>query len=373
MTAGGVLLGAPAGVAHAAPCDVPIVIANNGFEAPEREDFSGVQVTTLPGWAVSGYVVHWGASATFPSGSQYVALGFTSAEGPVNGTVSQPLDGADLAGATVTFEVVAQGSGEISLGEQVEAITGSPSQPTTREVTFVVPASAPADLLLALRSTVTWEVDQITGIYVAECNTPPTATDDTAATFDGATVTVPVLANDTDPDGDPLTVTQVTDPPNGTAVSNADGTVDYTPDPGFLGTDSFDYTVSDGTDTDTATVTVQVTELIPSGCTITGTAGNDVLRGTSGADVICGLGGNDTITANAGNDTVYGGSGNDTIEGGSGNDVIVGGSGSDDVAGGSGADNLLVLDLVEANDSANGGSGNDTCAGDPRDVLISCA
>ncbi|MEO0878538.1 MAG: Ig-like domain-containing protein, partial [Pseudomonadota bacterium] len=62
------------------------------------------------------------------------------------------------------------------------------------------------------------------------------------------------------PDGDPLTVTAVGAPANGTVVINADGTVTYTPNPGFTGGDSFTYTVSDGNGGVTmATVTVDVT------------------------------------------------------------------------------------------------------------------
>jgi hypothetical protein len=55
-----------------------------------------------------------------------------------------------------------------------------------------------------------------------------------------------VLANDTDPDGDPLTVTAVTTPQHGTAALNSNGTVTYTPTTGYTGTDAFSYTVSDG-------------------------------------------------------------------------------------------------------------------------------
>ena len=64
-------------------------------------------------------------------------------------------------------------------------------------------------------------------------------------------------------------------------------------------------------------------------CTITGTAGNDLLQGTSGADVICGLAGNDTIGANAGNDIIRAGPGADRIQGDSGVDVLQGGDGND--------------------------------------------
>src|SRR5262249_33487889 len=68
---------------------------------------------------------------------------------------------------------------------------------------------------------------------------------------DGSThVTVNVLANDTDPDGNqhllPGSVTLIGQPAHGTAVVNADGTITYTGSSGnFSGTDSFQYTVAD--------------------------------------------------------------------------------------------------------------------------------
>ena len=59
----------------------------------------------------------------------------------------------------------------------------------------------------------------------------------------------------------PTAVSSVTTPSNGTAVitSGSTTTVTYTPNADFNGSDSFDYTLSDGTDTDTGTVTVTVT------------------------------------------------------------------------------------------------------------------
>ncbi|MGB5738122.1 MAG: cadherin-like domain-containing protein, partial [Woeseia sp.] len=66
---------------------------------------------------------------------------------------------------------------------------------------------------------------------------------------------------DTDADGDTLTVTAVTQGANGMVTNNMDGTVTYTPNPGYFGSDSFTYTISDGNGgTDTATVSVTVTE-----------------------------------------------------------------------------------------------------------------
>ncbi len=90
-------------------------------------------------------------------------------------------------------------------------------------------------------------------------NTDPDAVDDSDTTSINTPVTITVLGNDTDPEMDTLSVTGATDPANGSVVVNADGTVDYTPDADFTGTDTFNYTISDGNGgTDTATVTVSV-------------------------------------------------------------------------------------------------------------------
>ena len=100
-------------------------------------------------------------------------------------------------------------------------------------------------------ATVTVTVDGV--------NDAPLAVDDTADTGLETAVTVAVLGNDSDPEGDALAVTVVVDPANGTAVINADNTITYTPDAGFSGDDSFDYTVTDGNGAfRTATVTVTV-------------------------------------------------------------------------------------------------------------------
>jgi uncharacterized repeat protein (TIGR01451 family) len=90
-------------------------------------------------------------------------------------------------------------------------------------------------------------------------NLPPVAQDDSAGAVQGSTVTVAVLDNDSDDDGDPLTVSMVGNAAHGQV--GADGVnVTYTPDAGFIGSDSFTYTISDGQGGNaTATVTVMVT------------------------------------------------------------------------------------------------------------------
>jgi len=94
-------------------------------------------------------------------------------------------------------------------------------------------------------------------------NNNPVANGDAATTKqDTPVITGDVLANDTDADGDSLTVSaaDAISTKGGTVVNNGNGTFTYTPKTGFTGIDTFTYTVSDikgGTATGTVTVTVQ--------------------------------------------------------------------------------------------------------------------
>lgn len=96
-------------------------------------------------------------------------------------------------------------------------------------------------------------------VSVASVNDAPVAVNDSASTSEGTSVTLAVLANDSDVDGDSLTVASVTAPASGSVVKNADNTLTYSPKAGFTGTDSFSYTVADPSGAKaTATVTVTV-------------------------------------------------------------------------------------------------------------------
>ncbi len=88
---------------------------------------------------------------------------------------------------------------------------------------------------------------------------PPTAHDDVETTDMGTPVVIPILSNDSDPEGEPLTISNVGNPQNGTVMSNPNGTVTYTPNPDFVGVDNFTYEVCDAQDLcSEATVTVSV-------------------------------------------------------------------------------------------------------------------
>ncbi|QFT92010.1 Bifunctional hemolysin/adenylate cyclase precursor [Roseovarius sp. THAF9] len=200
-----------------------------------------------------------------------------------------------------------------------------------------------------------------------QTNVDPDAVDEAVTTDEDQAITINVLSNDQDPDGDPLVVTSVGTAANGMTTINANGTITYTPDPGFNGNDSFTYTVSDGQGgTDSATVSISVSE---GNSPINGSNLNDTLNGTSASDIIDGFGGNDlvygglgfdSIVGAEGNDTLFGEVGFDTLEGGVGDDELHGGDQADLLRGGAGADSLIG---GEGADHLHGETGNDTLLG----------
>ncbi|WP_299842560.1 Ig-like domain-containing protein [uncultured Roseovarius sp.] len=200
-------------------------------------------------------------------------------------------------------------------------------------------------------------------VTVGPVNDPPEANDDSATTGFQADVVIDVLGNDSDADGDPLTVTAADDGANGTTTINPDGSISYTPDAGFTGDDTFSYTISDGQGgTDTATVTVSVGPDLRDGI-VDGTTGDDLIdiaytgdpegdRIDAMDEILPGEGPNDDIVrAGRGDDTVLAGDGDDDVRGGGGDDLIFGGVGADELAGNRGADTLI------------GGAGDDTITG----------
>lgn len=78
-----------------------------------------------------------------------------------------------------------------------------------------------------------------------DLNYAPVAVDDSATTGEGADVEIAPLSNDSDPDSDPLVIQSATNGSHGT-VSHNGLFATYSPDPGFVGSDSFTYTVGDG-------------------------------------------------------------------------------------------------------------------------------
>jgi len=95
-------------------------------------------------------------------------------------------------------------------------------------------------------ATVEVEYGSGSGSGSGSVNTPPLANNDKATTSANTAVTIAVLANDSDPDGDSLSVTTISGVSNGTAKLNSNGSISFTPASGYSGSTSFSYSISDG-------------------------------------------------------------------------------------------------------------------------------
>jgi VCBS repeat-containing protein len=261
-------------------------------------------------------------------------------------------------------------------------------------------------------------------------NRAPMATADAYTTAEDTALSVAepgVLANDGDPDGNPLTAVLVpgSGPSHGTLTLNPNGSFTYTPAANYHGEDSFTYRASDGTLTSNpATVTITVTA-VNDKPTVTVAAGgscgtddrsgtvnltvgdvdsaagtltlsatdssnralvptNNVVFGGGGAartvtvSAVSGRTGTATVTVTVSDDgkatnTVQltvraGGNGNDRLTGVAGTDLIFGQNGDDTLNGQDGND---LLCGASGNDTLSGGGGDDTLSGGGGDDSMS--
>ena len=162
-------------------------------------------------------------------------------------------DAASVAGAAVVVAASGSYTYDPTASETLQALAAG----ATTGDTFTYTVGDTSGGLTVATVTIT-----VTGI-----NDPPVAVDDAATVGEGGSTAVLVLANDSDPEGDTLSITGVSVPTNGTATINDNGTagntaddfIDYSHDGSETTGDSFTYTISDGTLTDTATVNTTIT------------------------------------------------------------------------------------------------------------------
>lgn len=213
-------------------------------------------------------------------------------------------------------------------------------------------------------------------------NDAPVAVDDHASTVMDAPVVIDLIGNDTDVDGDELSILGTPTSPDGQVSVSRDGTILFTPNAGFTGTAVINYSVVDGLggiDEGQAFVTVTPPTMGGRDGIVWGHDGDDLIdaaylgdndgdRVDNGDAILDGdFGDDDLIIAGAGNDTVLAAEGDDRVYGGAGNDQLFGGAGADTLVGGEGDD---TLDGGEGNDLLEGGDGNDHLMGGlGRDTL----
>ncbi len=167
------------------------------------------------------------------------------------------LTGSDSEGSTLTFSIVTPpATGSLGAITQIPpssaSVTYTPGSVGDNSFTFLVNDGA----LNSTPATVTLDV--------TSSNTAPTGVNDAYSVTGNVGINVPVgngvTSNDTDPEFDTLTVSafDAVSVQGGTVSVNANGSFTYDPAAGYTGADSFNYTVSDGALTDTATVNLTV-------------------------------------------------------------------------------------------------------------------
>jgi hypothetical protein len=131
-------------------------------------------------------------------------------------------------------------------------------------------------------------------------------------------------------------------PLNGTLVFRSAPNFELPGDAGANNVYDVIVSVTDGTNTTTQALAINITNLVTES-TISGTSAANTLNGTAGVDTMFGL---------AGNDTILGLAGNDVLDGGAGNDILVGGAGADQLLGGLGTDTFR-FDLISDSTAGN--------------------
>ena len=158
------------------------------------------------------------------------------------------------AGTTIVLDRILSNDSDLD-GDEITLVSATTTEGTVAvssptSLSLTVPKDTPAtsvQVTYTIQDTLGQTATATVTIEVVPDNFAPIANDDAAVTiFEGEVATTgDVLANDTDADGDALTIVSAI-APNGSVTVNADGTLSYTPNSGFIGDDVITYTVDDG-------------------------------------------------------------------------------------------------------------------------------
>ncbi|MBV2235540.1 MAG: tandem-95 repeat protein, partial [Sterolibacterium sp.] len=230
---------------------VSVGAANDAPEA-QPDANSTDEDTTLVVNAANGVIQNLAGQDSDPNGDSLSVSEITF--GTTVGKVGQPIEGA---WGTLTLGV----DGSYTYVPNANAQTLKDGQSVADVFNYTV--KDPAGLTASTTLTIT-----VTGI-----NDAPQVADERVVTGKDASITIPVLDNDSDPEGDPLQIIEIDGQPvsgapgtsipvdNGTVTLTPEGEVIFTPDSGYEGPVTFEYTVSDGSKTAEGKVTVIVSDV----------------------------------------------------------------------------------------------------------------
>ncbi|MEL6828599.1 MAG: Ig-like domain-containing protein, partial [Pseudomonadota bacterium] len=240
-------------------------IADSDFIVSTRFLTTPTDKFQLQGLLVEQDVQNWLRFDTYSNGTKLFAFAAITVDGrsTMAFRVEIPEGSAehlrlDRSGDTWTFEYSQDGTNWTTAGSTTHSLTATSAGVFAGNVRDAIGYTARVDYV-EFGSDPILDEDGSS----PPSNQSPSATDDSLITPAGTVLLInaasDLLGNDSDPDGDPLSISAVSQPANGTLVDNGDGTYSYTPNAGFAGPDSFTYTVTDGAESDTATVNVTVT------------------------------------------------------------------------------------------------------------------
>ncbi|UWQ86122.1 cadherin-like domain-containing protein [Leisingera caerulea] len=237
-------------------------IADEDFQVEARFLTTPADRFQLQGILVEQDAGNWMRFDTYSDGSVLRVFAGVTVNGSSSSRVKAVIPAGEAeylrvnrAGDTWTYEYSADGSSWTTAVSFTHALNATSAGVFAGNTAQAAGYTAQVDYFEVASDPITGEDNQ----------TPQAADDALAAAMDTPLVidTGDLLANDSDPDGDPISITALGSPANGTLADNGDGTLTYTPDAGYEGPDSFTYTISDGSLSDTATVNLTVSAPLP--------------------------------------------------------------------------------------------------------------
>lgn len=218
--------------------------------------------------------------------------------------------------ASVTVDVLANDSDDDDDTLTVTAVSGAAfgvAQIVDNEIVYTPDANAfGTETLSYTISDGTDETTATATITVTAINDAPDAAGDAASLLSGQSVSIDVLANDSDLEGDTLSISGVGEATLGT-LEIVNGAVVFTSDPGAVGSETVSYTLSDGTDTSEGSIEITVEE---GSIGVDGPGDGGDLQLTNVAEVVTLGSGPTTLrgsTDNFNNDSISGFDGEDTL------------------------------------------------------------
>jgi len=156
-----------------------------------------------------------------------------------NEPLSSCINAIDPDGGLISIDIIQNGSNGTAVVDNDTCFTYTPDMDFFGTDTLLIVACD--DGMPPLCDTVVYIIE----VLPESDNQPPVAVNDTVMTFVNTPITIPVIINDDEPDGDIVSIEIIDDPVNGTAVINQEGEIVYTPNEDFIGIDSLQYLICD--------------------------------------------------------------------------------------------------------------------------------